>query len=273
MAELRAAERAAPDWSTIHLEAGATFRGDLYIDNDKLRIVGDATIKGGVTITADYTTLKGMTIIDAPRSGVSVSGAKCININDVEVAYSDWHGVYTYRADNVTVQNCDIHDNAQEGYAAGVSFHVSVGNGYMRILNSRIHDNGLETSEKEAWGVILDQDHWRRGLPDYHGTTTIKGNTFTGNGGAGFLAFHASDVDFLFNRVAENYATGARAAGAEVRFLNSTHNNVVGNDILTDHRAFLFEAGATAKMHDNTTGTLADPHHDGGALHDDHWMF
>jgi hypothetical protein len=112
-------------------------------------------------------------------------------------------------------------------------------------------------------------------LPDYHGTTTIKGNTITGNGGAGFLAFHASDVDFLFNRVAENYATDDRAAVAEVRFLNSTHNQITGNTILADegHRALLFEAGSTAKMSDNHLGTLADPHSDGGALHDDHWIF
>jgi hypothetical protein len=268
-AQFRAAENTAPDWSQIYLKDGAVF-GSLYIDNDKLKIAGDATIKGGVIITADYVTLEGLTITDSPGSGVSINRAHNINLNGLEISGSARHGVYASRSDNVTVQASDIHDNAQKVPSAGVSFHISDGDGYMRVLRSHIYNNGLNTAEREAWGVLVDQDHERRGFADYDGTFTVRKTTITGNGGAGFLAYHASDVDFTFNNVGGNYATDNRTPVAEVRFYDSTSNSIVGNTVLSDLLAFSFEAGATAKMSDNT---LADPHHDGGALHDDHWIF
>jgi hypothetical protein len=269
--EFRAAKNSAPDWSTINLEAGATF-SSMFIDNDKLRIVGDATVIGGVTITADYITLRDMTIIGGNRSAVSISKSRDINLNWLHLKDSDKYGVYAYQSDRIIVQNSDIHGNS----VGGISIHVPAfqgKTGFIHIHDNDIFDNGREWL-KEKWSIIADYDFWRRDLPEYHPPFTIKNNTIHENGSA-LLAFHANnmrviDNDFIFNNL-------DRPGRAELRLLDSTHNTVSGNNfwIDSDHRAMSFEEGSTAKVSDTHTvyGTLADAHHEGGSLHDDHWIF
>jgi nitrous oxidase accessory protein NosD len=273
--EFRFAERTAPDWSTIRLEKGATF-GRMYVDNDKLTIIGDATIdadggKYALMIAASDVTVSGPEITGSRGSGVSIVRTHDVKLSDVNIHGNGDYGYYASRSDRLTLQDSDIHDNG----SAGVSVHIPQKHGlsgFVRIARNHIADNGQDGGVEE-WGIIADNDADRRGLPLYNPAFAIRGNTIEGSGSAGILAYHASNLriedNFIFNNNRD------RGASAEVRFYDSHDNSVARNTISFDapDRGISFEDGATATVGANAFGTLADPHHAGGALHDDHWTF
>jgi hypothetical protein len=244
----------------------------MYVDNDKLTIIGDATIdaagaKYALMIAASDVTVSGPEITGSSGSGVSIVRTHDVKLEDVSIYGNDDYGYYAARSDRLTLQDSDIHDNG----SAGVSVHIPQKHGlpgFVRIARNHIADNGQDGGVEE-WGIIADNDADRRGLPLYNPAFAIRGNTIEGSGSAGILAYYQTlkiEDNFIFRNNRD------RGASAEIRLYDSHDNSVVRNTILFDSpdRAISLEDGATATVGANAFGTLADPHHDGGALHDDY---
>jgi hypothetical protein len=106
---------------TVVLPAGI-HRGPLVID-EKQALVGEpgAVVRGGILITADGVTIRGITV-EAGNHGIEVDGAKQVLLEDVHVRGAILDGINVRRG-QVRIENCSVSDFRGEfGQGIDISF-------------------------------------------------------------------------------------------------------------------------------------------------------
>jgi hypothetical protein len=91
---------------TVRLDGGV-HQGPLLLDRAQ-KLVGEAgaTVRGGIVITADDVTVRGVTVVGGEH-GIEVDGAEDVVLEDVTVLDSTMDGIHARRA-SVTVRDCRI---------------------------------------------------------------------------------------------------------------------------------------------------------------------
>ena len=101
---------------TVHLSAGV-HRGPLVLDRPQT-LVGEpgAIVQGGITITSDDVTVRGVTV-SGGRNGITVDWARGVHLEDVTVVGAKLDGIHVRRAD-VSIHDCRI--VSPPGYTQGI---------------------------------------------------------------------------------------------------------------------------------------------------------
>ena len=107
---------------TVRLEAGV-HRGPLVLDRSQ-RLVGEpgAVVRGGIVITADDVTLRGVTV-HGGENGIVIDGADDVLIEDVRVSDVELDGIHVRRG-SVTVRDCRI-ELGRRPFAQGIDISFS----------------------------------------------------------------------------------------------------------------------------------------------------
>ena len=101
---------------TVHLSAGV-HRGPLVLDRPQTLVGEPGTIvKGGITITSDDVTVRGVTVAGG-RNGITVEWARRVHLDDVTVVGAKLDGIHVRRAD-VSIHDCRI--VSRPGYTQGI---------------------------------------------------------------------------------------------------------------------------------------------------------
>lgn len=177
----------------------------------------DPTVTGaGVLIGSFYenkfpnsVTVKNCTVQDCPGGGIS-----------------------TLRADNVTVENNTVFNNAfyNPVQPSGISFYQSgnsaSNNGTMTVRNNKVYGNQNKIPNKDGKftdgnGIIIDDNAKTQPQTNktvtgatitldkvpYTGNTIIQGNEVYNNGARGIASYISSNVEISKNRVYSNFTT------------------------------------------------------------------
>jgi hypothetical protein len=108
---------------TTTLAAGV-HEGPLVLDR-KQALVGEpgAVVRGGIVITADGVTVRGVTVL-AGENGIEVDGAQNVALEGVRVAGASLDGIHVRRG-SVTIRDCLVHSPTGE-YAQGIDISFSI---------------------------------------------------------------------------------------------------------------------------------------------------
>jgi len=113
---------AATQPPTIHLEAGV-HRGPLVLDRSQ-KLVGErgAIVKGGIVVTADDVTIRGVTVVGG-LNGIDVEWAEDVRLEDVTVVGAKLDGIHVRRG-AVHIHGCRI--TSPSGYTQGIDISFSI---------------------------------------------------------------------------------------------------------------------------------------------------
>lgn len=252
--DIQPAVNAASDGDTIHVYAG---NYNKTVIDKKLTLIGgfngtsliDNAIEEGstVSITADYVTLDGFTIIHSGDftenippfnrdAGVHILGKDAVVIDNI-ITDNGGNGIYSKAS--ITIENNIIHDNSYDG----IGIYTEVKTSSPQIRFNCIQDNGLDGIY--CWKVfqpIIHQNyisgngHVRSGMSGIklHRSRSaggfagdIQGNWIVNNFGDGIIITRFA----YFNKVWQNNISGNSGFG--IFFEDKSNlNNVFENDFI-----------------------------------------
>jgi nitrous oxidase accessory protein NosD len=151
---------------TYRLEAGV-HPGPLVLDRAQ-RLIGEpgAVVRGGIVVTADNVTVKGVSVMGA-ETGIAVRDATGVVLEDVSVTGADLDGIQARRS-QVTIRDCSISAPASaHAQAIDISFsmelpastveHCSISGGQEGIVtnlaNIMVHGNRIDGTALRAISV------------------------------------------------------------------------------------------------------------------------
>lgn len=188
------------------------------------------------------------------RAGIAVKGKSNVTIKNVE-AENFCNGILLYGAsEDVTVDNCIVHDNGNTTVGAddGEFNGISVYNG---VCNSTINNNWVfNTSGK----LISDCDDNGAGinLKKFCNDNDVTNNRIFSNTFTGIYAKKGSQRNYIFNNtVYENGQTGANSdfTGGIRLQCKGTHNELIVYNTVTDNfGAGIFIGGNNCEVRNNT---------------------
>ena len=110
---------------TVHLAAGV-HPGPLVLDESQ-RLVGEpgAVVRGGIVITADDVTVKGVSVVGG-ETGIEIRDAEDVVLEDVSVSGASLDGIQARRS-QVTIRDCTVSGPASEhAQAIDISFAMEL---------------------------------------------------------------------------------------------------------------------------------------------------
>jgi hypothetical protein len=100
-----------------HLSKGE-HRGPIVLDSAR-QLVGEdgAVVRGGIVVTANDVSIRNLTVVGGEH-GITVDGARNVNIDDVTVAGAHLDGIHVRRA-AVNIRDCHVH-SLRSAYAQAI---------------------------------------------------------------------------------------------------------------------------------------------------------
>jgi nitrous oxidase accessory protein NosD len=217
--------------------AAGIHQGPLVI-NEKQALVGEpgAVVRGGILITADGVTVRGITV-EAGDHGIEVDGAKQVLLDDVHVRGAVLDGINVRRS-QVRIKNCSVSDFRSEfGQGIDISFTADLPPSVIESCEVSGGQEGIYANSVNA----LIRENFVRGA-ELRGITvtemsmaTVEHNDVEGARGIGIFCSDYSHCEILGNAVRAtrpDYSSsdGMRAGYAIVSHYWS-HATLRGNEI------------------------------------------
>ena len=227
----------------------------IYITADDVTLDGqghyiDGSTPGSCSALADFPgTLSGYA-----RSGIATKAVSNVTIKNVEVE-NFCNGILLYGAsEDVTVANCNVHDNGNPTVGADVGEFNGI-TVFNSVCNSTVDNNRVSNTSGR---LISDCDDNGAGISvkKFCNDNDVTNNTVFRNTFAGIYGKKGSKRNYIFNNVVyENGQTGANSdLTGGIRFqCKSSHNERIENNTVTDNIGpGIFVGGNNCDVRNNT---------------------
>ncbi len=216
---------AASDGSTIVVHDGV-YKENILI-NKSLKLAGDPIIDGngsiGINISANYTLIENMTIINCSK-GIYADGVNNITINNCSIYNCTWppgYGIYMSNIRDAIINDSKINDTSTGIYISASS--------YVNISNCDIYENG-------QYGVELNLV-----------TNVILNNNNLSNNYKAIYMVSSSNNNILNCNISSNYVNEGALT------LSSSSSNIVTNSLFQNNvRAIDILSGSLNSIINNT---------------------
>jgi nitrous oxidase accessory protein NosD len=192
---------------TVVLPAGY-HRGPLVID-DTQALVGEpgAVVKGGILITADGVTVRGITV-EAGDHGIEVDGAKEVLLDDVHVRGAVLDGINVRRS-QVRIQDCSVTDfEGDYGQGIDISFAADLA---PSVIEDCEVDGGQEGIYANSVNALIRENFVRNATLRGITVTEMSMATVEGNEVERALGIGIFCSDYSHCQIHENAVRATRA--------------------------------------------------------------
>lgn len=187
---------------TVVLASGV-HQGPIVID-EKQALVGEpgAIVRGGIVITADGVTVRGITV-EAGDHGIEVDGAKQVLLDDVHVRGAVLDGINVRRS-QIRIRNCSVSDfRGEYGQGIDVSFAADLP---PSVVEDCDVDGGQEGIYMNSVNALVSENRVRgttlRGITVTEmSMATVEGNDVEGAIGIGIFCSDYSHCEIHENEV------------------------------------------------------------------------
>jgi nitrous oxidase accessory protein NosD len=218
---------------TITLEPGV-HHGPLVIDEQQT-LVGKpgAVVRGGIVITADDVTVRGVTVL-AGDYGISVDGAKGVLIDDVRVSGATLDGINVRRS-SVTIRDCVVTSTADYAQGIDISF-------------------GFDLAPSTVRGCTVTGG--QEGIVTHFAHVRLVGNRVVGASLRGITVTEMSMAEVERNSVERSLGVGIYCGdysmcNIEENFVSDTASDIASGNRTRLGFAILAHFGATATVEKN----------------------
>jgi parallel beta-helix repeat protein len=214
---------------SVNCDTGQSVQNALNRVNGPSTIVVTGTCNQNIVIKKDDVTLQGGIYVgpDPNQNTISVPGARRVSIKGATVGGAR-NGIVAYQGGSLTIENCNIQNNARVGI-------ISIYGSSVNVNSSTIQNNGLQ-------GVIASDNS----------ALILTNSTIKSNSGSGVLAIRSSSA-----RIGQNLSgdPGPNVinsnGGSGVGVSRSSHALIDGNTIQSNSSSGVSIEGASATVTNN----------------------
>lgn len=212
----------------VVLVAPGTYAEAVVIDKSGSAAGGDVTLRSAVkgaalirppsgswnavNIYANYVTVDGVEIVNAPGDGIEGNDVHHVTVRDCTIHGCGESGVQFNRADWLMVERNECYENAAKGWFSGISVYqcraLAEGTGDRVVIRGNVCRDNVTRSgpHTDGNGVIVDDC---RNAQDgngvnYPGPILVEGNLCHGNGGKGVQVYLSDKVTVRRNTCVGN---------------------------------------------------------------------